>query len=422
MLNVLKERFPLKDPKALYIALQHYRFDLAAFDAAFAQGKVDFDALEKRYLLDEIVNVQNRLRELDELEKPLAPTKPVAPVATTATISAAIPKPASWKQSAPGHFSLEDVVLHSAEGVDVVTRFFRNEPRSRQVFTISRIERVENTLLYDRYKTSQAMVAVHNKGNFNEGTFFHGCHAEAIKSIAETGFDVRLADKKCVFGQGIYVAEYPRTSLSYVKGFLPSAMKIILCRVELGVPASMEDLFAYYPKASPADPIRRPPPRSKTDPRPFDSVQGLMRGDASHPIHVVYDSTQIYPEYVITFSLDKSRIVRLGEVPLASIPPTHPRYRAQLQETQKSIPFLRRSLDYAPNQGKPDHRFLGLLLRLLVEDPNDHKSIHHTQHFNLDKLQYFVRYYNTLCARLHLLALPANATDEVPDLPDVVLL
>lgn len=428
MVNFLLENFPKIEPKVLYLSLRHYHFNMNSFFEDYNMGKVNFIDLEKRYLLEEYATVKNRLDELERINNPKPPSpdsiahnkedeyiqESIDELNEKHAQSEAkyegtiIPKPSYWDLTKV-EFALIPVVLHSEEGLKVLQRFYENDQKSRQVFEIKSVVRIQNSKLFDHYYISQSTLVKRNKKS-NEKALFHGCASGAIQSIASTGFDIRMSSFKGAAGVGIYFAQFPRTSLSYIRDCPPTEMKILLCRVELGVATTIPELHKAFPFASPSNPIRRPHARSITDPTLFDSVHGLMRDDVNHPIHVVYDNYQIYPEYIITFSINENKIVR-GKPPSAApaINYEHPRYRTQLEETKKSLKFLERTLLFEPNRGLPDYSILERLHSLL-KTPPEKGSVHDTDNINLEGLQHLVRHYNQLCANFPIILLPKETS------------
>lgn len=420
MVDFLLENFPKTEPKVIYLALRHYHFDVNAFFEDYNTGRVNFIDLERRYLLEEYASVKHRLDELERMTNPSppSPSKEEESIAELRERHAQsekeyagtiIPKPAHWDLT-QSEFALIPVVLHSEEGLKVLARFYENDQKSRQVFEVKSVVRIQNAKLYDHFAISQATLVKRNGGKSNEKRLFHGCAAGAIQSIVSTGFDIRMSSFKGAAGVGIYLAQFPRTSLSYIRDCPPTEMKILLCRVELGVATTIPELHKAFPFASPSNPIRRPQARSPTDQTPFDSVHGNMRDDVHHPIHVVYDNYQIYPEYIVTFAINENRIVR-GRPPQAvpAINYEHPRYRAQLEETKKSLKFLERTLQFEPNRQRPDYRLLERL-HALLKAPPEKGSLHDTDNITLEALQHLVRHYNQLCANFPIILLPGETT------------
>lgn len=397
MVEKLAVTFPAIEKKVLYLALRHYYFDADRLLAQHGLGKVDFVAIEKRYLLEEMAVVKERLDQLCPQEAAAAPEDAVN------DDNAAIL--AQGGQLVP-------VDLQSDEGLDVRNCFHQGDARSHQIFDLVSIERIENPRLQMHYALSQNAIA-HASGNkTNELRLFHGSSAVALGAIARNGFDLRVSSFKGVAGLGLYFSKYPRTSLAYIKDCSRDAMKILLCRVELGLATSLDDLLAAFPHASPSNPIRRPHARSPQDAKPFDSVAGFLRKDPNHPIHIIYDHYQALPEYVITFAIQRDRVT-WTEAPTEVIRCTDPRYRQQWMITRNHLRFLERSLAYAPNKTMPDYPTLERLHLLLTQDPADPTSLHHTQGYTLQSLQQVVRHYNTLCSSCPVLFLPETAVVPV---------
>lgn len=126
----------------------------------------------------------------------------------------------------------------------------------------------------------------------NEVWVFHGTSEAAAKGIAQSNF--RLPDSPGCFGKGAYFAEAAIKSNQYAKtvdeGDRVGSRVMLLCRVTLG--------NVYHIEHG----SNREAERLVDDPD-FDSVVGIAH---KYREFLVYDVTQIYPEYVFYF---KSRSV-----------------------------------------------------------------------------------------------------------------
>lgn len=373
MIDSLLEHFPTRDPKDLYLALREYKFDINAFWENYNAGKIDFDVLLRRNLLEELASVKNRLEALEhknspakseqegscpppELNESKALVKDVQ--STTALPLPGFKPPLTWDQDieyTSAHYRLVPVILHGEEGVAVLQRFYGSDEKSRGIFGVKSIVRIENAIKWNEYCVTQLRISSHNQGKTNEQQLFHGSSKAAMQAIAKDGLDLRLSSFKGAAGMGLYFAEFVRTSLSYIRDCPDNAMQVLLCRVELGSATTIPELHKAYPFASPTNPIRKPQNRPGTT-LSYDSVKGNLRDEPAHPIHVIFENGQSYAEYLITFELNMNRIRHARPAaPPPTICPDHPRYRAQLQETKKSFKFLARTNEYGPNKDKPDY-------------------------------------------------------------------
>eukprot|EP00052_Salpingoeca_macrocollata_P018274 m.149887 g.149887 ORF g.149887 m.149887 type:complete len:651 (-) comp20650_c0_seq2:156-2108(-) len=187
---------------------------------------------------------------------------------------------------------------------------------ARQSVRVTRVQRIENSKLWCSYqfrvshlrqalqpeclpKTHDFAPTQHalSPADTSECYLFHGTPSEkTARAISMTGFEERVASGGC-YGAGVYFAEDAAKAINYC-GKNKDAYYIFVARVVLGcVYATDEDHL---------DVGRRAPCKlGHTDPDPcdhprFDSV-------VAHPVSrphrefVVYDRTQCYPEYLITF-------------------------------------------------------------------------------------------------------------------------
>ncbi|KAK3607032.1 hypothetical protein CHS0354_020462 [Potamilus streckersoni] len=138
----------------------------------------------------------------------------------------------------------------------------------------------------------------------NEYYFFHGTKVDKIDAICENGLDCRLGSDKGMLGVGVYGAESSTKADQYTdskQARMPGEKKMFLMRMVLG--------NIYICTDSNPHKYRRPPCRTcflddcadaKHTHGYFDSVVGDM-GKLFREF-VVYDKSQCYPEYIITYT------------------------------------------------------------------------------------------------------------------------
>eukprot|EP00961_Rhodomonas_salina_P125928 1696749-Rhodomonas_salina.1 len=136
--------------------------------------------------------------------------------------------------------------------------------------------------------------------NVNELFLFHGTSTLKVgKLIAEQGMDNRVADDKGLYGAGCYFADWSCKSAQYTDKASPSSGThvFLLCRVLMGFPCMIRGNAIHK---------RRPDQNEDTN-RPYDSIfaqKGVAnQGDQKHNEYVVFESTQVYPEYLVQFTL-----------------------------------------------------------------------------------------------------------------------
>lgn len=101
-------------------------------------------------------------------------------------------------------------------------------------YTILEACLIKSTSFEAAYDSAKCWIAREAK-NFNERTLYHGCSEDAAKSIADIGFDERyFGATGQVFGRGVYFADDPKYSDSYVKPDNNGGRWMLICQVALG--------------------------------------------------------------------------------------------------------------------------------------------------------------------------------------------
>lgn len=168
-------------------------------------------------------------------------------------------------------------------------------------YNILKMEKVRNGKLLERYCHRRKEVAEENDQQCNERMLFHG--SPFINAIVQKGFDERHAYIGGMFGAGIYFAENSSKSNQYVYGTCGGTgcplhkdrscylchRQMLLCRVTLG------KSFLQFSAMKMA---HAPPGHHSVIGRP--SVGGL-----SYPEYVIYRGEQAYPEYLISYQIEK---------------------------------------------------------------------------------------------------------------------
>ena len=215
-----------------------------------------------------------------------------------------------------------------------------NHPVKFSKLEVSRVVRIQNPVLWVRYShRKESMVKEYNSkptgkvglvetGSStdqaaNEYFLFHGLNENAIPGITRFGFDPRYCSLKGMYGAGIYFAENSSKANQYchggsctASGFLTGRAQcrckkseeasIMLCRVALGDPF----VEVKYRGNSPGDfwhgrrcEVEKTSRSKKTG--VYNSVIGESQANGGTPLllreYVVYDSAQVYPEYVVYY-------------------------------------------------------------------------------------------------------------------------
>jgi hypothetical protein len=182
------------------------------------------------------------------------------------------------------------VDLSSKEATDVLKDFHKTIKRSVKIHSL---KRVQNYALWQFYAMMRQYVANqpgNEKVQANEKVLFHGCRVRAnMDAITEFGFDMRVAASG-MYGVGIYFAVNAQYSDNgYVLQNKDKSREMFLCRVTCGS------------HANGAGSMRRPPPRDSSKPNGqlYDSVTNT---GSPTIMHIVFNNTQAYPEYVLHYT------------------------------------------------------------------------------------------------------------------------
>ncbi len=134
--------------------------------------------------------------------------------------------------------------------------------------------------------------------DINEFYLFHGTSPKMAEVICKDGFDERVAALNGLYGAGSYFAINSCKSHQYSSRGNSSNLVMLVCRVAMGSP---------YCTAKSHTNERRPPENPATHDRPFDSIfarSGIANGGQQHHNeYVVFDRHQVYPEYIVRYTV-----------------------------------------------------------------------------------------------------------------------
>eukprot|EP00933_Yihiella_yeosuensis_P064516 TRINITY_DN67905_c0_g1_i1.p1 TRINITY_DN67905_c0_g1~~TRINITY_DN67905_c0_g1_i1.p1 ORF type:complete len:511 (+),score=80.29 TRINITY_DN67905_c0_g1_i1:86-1534(+) len=181
------------------------------------------------------------------------------------------------------------------------------------------IHRVENSILWRSYAASRRALCesalklgvnispLHPPalGQFavldsrlNEVYLFHG--SSHVDTIVQEGLDPRVSNDKSLYGRGSYFTDRLCKALQYAHADDQGLRRVVFCRVLLG--------DAYYTDTNLKN--LKVPPRREVSERRCDSVvapEGILPGGRGqrqrHREFVVFEKSQSYPEFVLTFRL-----------------------------------------------------------------------------------------------------------------------
>ncbi|KAG9340015.1 hypothetical protein JZ751_022126 [Albula glossodonta] len=183
-------------------------------------------------------------------------------------------------------FELIPLDTDAQECQDVVNQFSQTMPGD----PIKSIQRIQNLQLWESFCLKKAQMSKTKRINIEERMLFHGTCHKNIRSICTFNFDMNLAKNNGVYGKGIYFARNASYSNIfchpplYHRGITPSRT-MILARVLVG-----EYTVGHHGLCQ--------PPSKQDNTGFYDSCVDFLL----HPnIFVVFNSNQIYPEYLIEF-------------------------------------------------------------------------------------------------------------------------
>ena len=164
---------------------------------------------------------------------------------------------------------------------------------------VSRIERIQNKPLWDKYALEIAQMSERNgaKG-VNEILLFHGTRGTDPRTIIDSvrGIDFRYSnpDKSLLWGKGAYFAVNASYSdgYSYRDSSSSGSKQMFLVRVLTGNSCS------YGRRHDPT--LTKPPPLQRGGHQLYDTVNGNTNGS---DVYVVYDHDRAYPAYLITYRI-----------------------------------------------------------------------------------------------------------------------
>ena len=200
--------------------------------------------------------------------------------------------PKEWVPQS-GSYMLSHVASHSAEWEKAVKPFLKTLPTTK----VTRVERIQNKWLWERYCFAKNRMSMANKGCINEEHLFHGTREippeKVIKS--EKGIDFRYS-RQGLWGEGSYFAVNASYSDNYSHS-LPGTQgkQMLICKVLTG------ECCNYGSQKDSS--LRQPPMKSSSgtgafEEERYDSVKGYTNGSY---VYVVYDHEKVYPAYIITY-------------------------------------------------------------------------------------------------------------------------
>ena len=189
---------------------------------------------------------------------------------------------------------------------------------------VMRVERVENTVLWQEYHQHKitlrerlkhsgrvvgdvgAVCPLLDEANgrvldvsLNEFRLWHGTTPQTAGILADAGFDERVASSAGLYGAGLYFADAACKSNQYATSTNAQGEHCMLqCRVLMG---NQFDITTTHQNE------RRPPLNPATPGQPHDSIFAQTAiangGTQQHNEFIVFRSNQVYPEFIIWYTL-----------------------------------------------------------------------------------------------------------------------
>ncbi|XP_032438279.1 protein mono-ADP-ribosyltransferase PARP14-like [Xiphophorus hellerii] len=193
--------------------------------------------------------------------------------------------PSHWEPMQDEVFKKVELQPNSNEYQNVASDFLKTA-----MYTIHKIERVQNLYLWNAYSLCRQRILVKNgQAELGEKSLYHGTSAESCSCIERDRFDRSYAGAHATaYGRGVYFAVHAEYS---ARGFSPpdqSGMKrLYVARVVTG----------RYTLGNSA--MKAPPARGAD---PTDCFDSLVNNQQQPTMFIVFHDDQAYPEYLITFS------------------------------------------------------------------------------------------------------------------------
>ncbi|RVE60262.1 hypothetical protein OJAV_G00179280 [Oryzias javanicus] len=198
--------------------------------------------------------------------------------------NSALELPEHWDPMDGEVFKKVELNPNSTE-YDKIAKGFRDTAN----FTIQKIERVQNSHLWQAFEVSrERLTAKNGKDEVGEKFLYHGTSAESCRCIERDKFDRGYAGKHAAaYGKGVYFAVNADYSAKEFSPADPSGLKrLYVARVLTGRYALGKSSYVS------------PPPRGSDPTDRFDSVVDNLMSPTKF---VIFHDDQAYPEYLITF-------------------------------------------------------------------------------------------------------------------------
>ncbi|XP_043093937.1 protein mono-ADP-ribosyltransferase PARP11-like [Puntigrus tetrazona] len=193
--------------------------------------------------------------------------------------------PAHWKDVDPKKpYQLIALRKDSTE-YQAIEKFARDDGLLHDsIISIKRIQNMDLWELFCRKKIQ--LMRIKGQSDIEEQMLFHGTDAKNVQSICTFNFNCRLSDKKRrghVYGKGTYFAKHASFAIKY-SNTRQGAKVMLLARVIVGKYKTGHEDYC-----TPNDDLK-------------ENVYDSCVDNTLYPrVFVIFDSNQIYPEYVLEY-------------------------------------------------------------------------------------------------------------------------
>ncbi|XP_039625416.1 protein mono-ADP-ribosyltransferase PARP12-like isoform X1 [Polypterus senegalus] len=200
--------------------------------------------------------------------------------------------PDNWDKSATPEYGYKLVQLaqESEEFKQVLGHFQRTMPNA----TVSKINRIQNQDLWEMFQIQKEQMKKKSGDKYvDERLLFHGTEKSLVDAICHQNFDWRICGVHGTsYGKGSYFARDASYSHSYSNARCSENI-LFVARVLVG----------KFIKGSSS--YNRPPSKDGSNMNFYDSCVDNVDNPS---IFVIFDRCQIYPSYVIEYSMEPSKI------------------------------------------------------------------------------------------------------------------
>ncbi|NWW76113.1 PAR12 polymerase, partial [Climacteris rufus] len=201
--------------------------------------------------------------------------------------------PPEWDKSALPDTGYQLIELScDSQEYEKVKKLFE---KTMKAYCINQLQRIQNPALWDIFQWQKKQMEKLNKlKEVDERLLFHGTDSSHMSAICEQNFDWRLCGTHgTAYGKGSYFARDASYSHTYCSSH-GGRYSMFVAQVLVG--DFVQGKHDYT----------RPPPRANDSNRLYDSCVD----DLTDPsIFVIFEKQQIYPAYIVEYSLDTRCVV-----------------------------------------------------------------------------------------------------------------